>query len=417
MTMDQQLCDGIRRVAEMVVPEHVQAAERLQQAVWAYEPVERIPVVLHGFAPPEWPTYSYREIFDDPEKMFWNELLQSYLGVTLRDDRVMTVRANFGPAVIPSLFGATVRADSATTWVEGCHSSRAVRETVDRGLPALDAGLGKRVLAVEEFYRDCLRNNGLSSHIHIFQANNQGPFDCAALLWGHEIYTAMLDEPDLVHALLDLIVQTTIAFVRRQKEVLGEPAEWMHHWWYRVPAGVRMVNDMTINLSPTMYAEFVRPYNERVFDAFGGGYMHYCGHGLQSQHLRLATKGLRGIEMGAEDAEKTPAYTIDAICRDASEHRVTICWIGPKLPAQRPPQITTGLVYGHLERKLRSLEDARRCCAMFKTSGASNPSYATEGRDCPSNRDLRSILGKSFHYICTNSSIRRSRLGRVIPRR
>jgi hypothetical protein len=360
MTMNQRLCDGIRRVAELTVPDHVQAAERLQQAVWAHEPVERIPVVIHGFAPPEWPTYSYCEIFDDPEKMLWNELLQSYLGVILQDDRVMTVRANFGPAVIPSLFGTTVRADLATTWVDGCHTSRAVREIVDRGIPDLSAGLGSRVLATEAFYRDCLRDNGLSPYVHMFQADSQSPFDCAALLWGHEIYTAMLDEPDLVHALLDLITKTTIAFVRRQKEVLGEPTEWMYHWWYRVPAGVRVVDDTTINLSPAMYAEFARPYNERVFDAFGGGYMHYCGHGLQSQHLRLATKGLRGIEMGAEQSEKNPAYTIDAICRSASENQVTICWIGPKLPPQRPPYITTGLVYGHVDRELGSLQDAQR---------------------------------------------------------
>ena len=259
--MEEQLRDGIRRIAEMIVPGHVQAAERLQQAVWAYEPVDRIPVVMHGFEPPDWPTYPYRDIFDDPEKMLWNELLQAYLGVSLRDDRIMTVRANFGPAVIPSLFRATVRADSATTWVDGCHASRAVREIVDRGVPDLTAGLGTRVFETEALYRDYLDENGLAPYVHMFQADSQSPLDCTALLWGNEIYTAMFDEPDLVHALLDLITQTTIAFVRRQKEILGEPPEWMYHWWYRVPGGVRVVDDTTINLSPTMYAEFARPYN------------------------------------------------------------------------------------------------------------------------------------------------------------
>ena len=48
---------------------------------------------------------------------------------------------------------------------------------------------------------------------------------------------------------------------------------------------------------------------------------------------------------------------------------------------------------------------------------AFSPSYATEGRDCPSNKDLRSFFGESFHYIGMNSSILRSRRGRVIPRR
>ena len=40
---------------------------------------------------------------------------------------------------------------------------------------------------------------------------------------------------------------------------------------------------------------------------------------------------------------------------------------------------------------------------------STSPSYATGGQDCPSNKNLRSILAKSFHYICTNSLIRRRR--------
>jgi hypothetical protein len=366
MKMERQLRDGLCRVAEMIVPEHTRAVEGLQQAVWDYRPVERVPVVLHGFAPPDWPTYPYNEVFDNPEKMLWNELFQAYLGVLQQDDRIMTVRANYGPAIIPSMFGAAVFADGATTWIEGCHSSNGIRRIIDRGMPDLSAGLGGRVFQTEVLFRDCLREEGLSQYIHMFQADSQSPMDCAALLWGNEIYTALYDEPDLVHALLDLITETTIAFVRRQKEILGESNEWMHHWWYRVPAGVRVVDDTTINLSPQMYAEFARPYNERIFAAFGNGYMHYCGHGLQAQDLRLATKGLRGIEMGSEFTETRPAFTLDAICRRASRYRVTICWIGTRLPADRPADITTGLIFGFIDRTLRSPEECRHRVAEIR---------------------------------------------------
>ena len=94
---------------------------------------------------------------------------------------------------------------------------------------------------------------------------------------------------------------------------------------------------------------FCRPYNERLFAAFGGGYIHYCGHGLQSQGLRLATPGLRGIEMGAEDAWHNPAYTLEPVWAAASARRVAICWAGPNLPAARPAGLDTGLVYGFWE--------------------------------------------------------------------
>jgi len=355
--VERQLRDGLRRLADLVVPEHVQAAERLQKAVWDYEPVERIPVIVHHLAPPDWPLYSFSEAFDNPERMLWNQLREARIGAGVRDDRMMNVRANYGLATVPSLFGAKVHVDDTTTWVEPCHSSRTIREIVDRGMPDLAGGLGGKVLETEILFRDTLRDYGLAPYVHLFQADNQGPFDCAYLLWGQEIYVAMHDEPELVHALLDLISKATIAFVRRQKEALGEADNEMYHWWYRVPAGVRVVDDVTINLSPTMYAEFDRPYNEQLFAAFGNGYIHYCGHGLQSQDLRLATRGLRGIEMGAEEAWRNPTYTLEAVCARAAEYRVTICWAGPGLPSERPAGLNTGLVYGFWEDGL-TWEDA-----------------------------------------------------------
>ena len=41
--MGKPLHEGLKRLADWVDPQHVLAAERLQQAVWALEPVERIP--------------------------------------------------------------------------------------------------------------------------------------------------------------------------------------------------------------------------------------------------------------------------------------------------------------------------------------------------------------------------------------
>lgn len=355
--MEQRLIDGLKCVADRVAPQHVLAVERLQRAIWAHEQTERIPVILHRLAPPDWPLYSFNEAFENPERMLWNQLREARIGVGLCDDRMMTIRANYGLATVPSLFGATVRVDDTTTWVEPCHTSHIIHKIVDRGMPDLTDGLAGKALETETIFRDTLRDYGLAPYVHLFQADNQSPFDCAYLLWGQEIYIAMHDEPKLVHALLDLISRTTVAFVRRQKEILGEPANEMYHWWYRVPAGVRVVDDVTINLSPAMYAEFCRPYNEQVFSAFGAGYMHYCGHGLQSQSLRLATRGLRGIEMGAEEAWHNPAYTLEAVWRRAAEHHVTICWAGSGLPAERPEGLDTGLVYGFWEDGL-AWEDA-----------------------------------------------------------
>ena len=307
---------------------------------------------MHRASPSDWPRYPQTETFADPEKMLWNELREARIGAGVKDDRIMTVRANYGPAILPSIFGAKVHVDDATTWIDPAHSSRAIREIVERGVPDLNSGFGTQVFATEAFFQGALRDDGLDSYIHVVQANNQGLFDAAYLLWGQEIYVAMHDEPALVHALMDLITRTTIAFTRRQKGVLGEPPDEMYHWWYRLPAGVRVVDDVTFNVSPAMYVEFCRPYNERLFAAFGGGYIHYCGHMLKSQELRLSTNGLRGIEMGGDEAWHNPDYTLEKVWRQAAMHRVTICWVGPGLPAERPAGLDTGLVYGFYEEGL-----------------------------------------------------------------
>ena len=356
-----ELQDGLRRIADLADREHLRDVNRLQTAVWDYRPVERIPVVMHGLKAPDWPLFPYKETFDNPEKMLWNQLYEPYVGTTVRDDRMLTVRPNFWTANIPSHFGFHFKMDETTTWIQACHDADAIRRLIDRGVPDVTSGLARRAIEIFAIYRDHLAEAGLADVVHLFQPDNQGPFDCAYAMSGEEILTAMYDTPELVHRFLDLLSETTIAYVRAMKRAMREPADHMYHWWYRVPGGVRIVDDSTIMLSPEMYDEFSRPYTERIYAAFGGGYMHYCGHGLQSQHQRVATRGLRGIEMGsAEVGSKNPHYVLNDLWKQAAEHRVVICWIGPPgLPVVRP-DIDTGLIYGHIERDVPWGQAAQR---------------------------------------------------------
>lgn len=56
--------------------------------------------------------------------------------------------------------------------------------------------------------------------------------------------------------------------------------------------------------------------------------------------------------MGSEEAWHSPAYTLERVWRNAADHRVTICWVGPGLPSIRPPGLITGLIYGFWEEGL-----------------------------------------------------------------
>ena len=130
-----------------------------------------------------------------------------------------------------------------------------------------------------------------------------------------------------------------------QKANIAEPRGHADHFFYAVPGGIRVVDDVSMNLSPAMYRQFCRPYHERLFAAFDGGYMHYCGHKLQSHEERLSTEGLRGIEMGFDNPARNASYRLDRIWPRAAEMKRTILWMGEGLPEERPP-LRTGLIYG-----------------------------------------------------------------------
>jgi hypothetical protein len=203
------------------------------------------------------------------------------------------------------------------------------------------------VLAFQQFFRDALRSvSGLEATVRVYLSDTQSPLSNALQLWGEDLYAALKDEPELVHEVLDLITRTIAAFTRAQKEIVGEALDRADHFFYSVPGGIRVVDDVSMNLSAAMYREFCVPYHQRLFAEFGGGYMHYCGHRLQSQAWRLRTAGLRGIEMGFDNPARNAAYRLETIWTEASELRRTIVWMCEGLPETRPAQ-RTGLVYGY----------------------------------------------------------------------
>lgn len=340
------LDEGLKRLADVIDEEQVARAERRQIAVWDYRPVDQIPVIMQDVLVPDWPVFPYQEIYDHPEKMLWNQLRDIYASALLGDDKVFAVRPHYGTGTMASIMGAEVLVNvDAPPWTTPQHTTEAIQRIINRGLPDLEAGLGKRVFETEALFMEYLaRYEPIRQHVHMFLADSQGPFDTAHLLWGSEIYYSMIDEPELVHQLLDLITEATIAFTWRQKEIVGEARDWGYHFSYRMKGGIRIVDDVAMNMSPAMYSEFVLPYFERLTCEFGGGYIHYCGHLLHHQPLRLSLPGLTGLEIGFDNPEREPTYTFQRIQEGAAAHKVALMWHGYELT---PPMqtVSTGMAY------------------------------------------------------------------------
>jgi hypothetical protein len=61
---------------------------------------------------------------------------------------------------------------------------------------------------------------------------------------------------------------------------------------------VWLADDEAVNLSPDLYAEFVAPCYPKIFKAFGGGVLHFCGCGAHLAEILKKMEGLKAINTG-----------------------------------------------------------------------------------------------------------------------
>jgi len=137
----------------------------------------------------------------------------------------------------------------------------------------------------------------------------QGPLSTALQIAGYDKFCYwMYDEPDRIHKLMSLVSDALIAWVRFQKERTGQPLTGAcFPLSVKVPVGyggVWIADDDSVIMSQDLYNEFVRPYNERVLAAFGGGCIHYCGSSTQNIENYCNTKGVTSINnLNLDDLE------------------------------------------------------------------------------------------------------------------
>jgi uroporphyrinogen-III decarboxylase len=90
-------------------------------------------------------------------------------------------------------------------------------------------------------------------------------------------------------------------------------------------------NDASTNLSPAMYEEFVRPYDQRLLAELGGGAIHFCGRGDHFVPKIADLSGLYAInttQPALNNMETIFRHTIDrginliGLERDAAEQAV-----------------------------------------------------------------------------------------------
>lgn len=355
----------LARLDKLIDPQHVARADALQKDCWDYRPVDRLPVLVgslddmskerHHFIE-DWPLFPYGEVFRDPEKMLLDELIPVYEGALLRDDKMYTVRPNFGVGVVPALLGCEVVQEGATyPWVRHLESLDGVKAILDRGAPPLTGELMDHILAAQALFAARMSNfENLSKTVHVATCDPQGPFNIVTECLGPAAFMALYDEPDTMHAFLDLVTDTYIRLVTEQKRIVGEPPDGGYQMQYRLKGGTRICEDNGLSISPEMYREFCMPYNERALAPFCGGYILLCGAFRHQLENVLATKGVTGLTIWSEDPDDLRfAY------EQASRKEIAILWYG-QIPDALRDEMPTGVI---TKITVSSLDEGREVLA------------------------------------------------------
>ncbi|GAG02076.1 unnamed protein product, partial [marine sediment metagenome] len=193
-------------------------------------------------------------------------------------DGTPCIRANTGVGTVATTFGAVQAVfEDKMPWITEHVSLKDLDDfDADTAPPGRDV---EHALDRSRYLAEHLKGSGITT----FCFDTQGPFDIAHLVIGDEIFYSVYDEPDRIHKLLDNCVRAIIRHTHQYKEAVGEPPDGGRHGGnFTMRGGLRICEDTSTLLSEEQIHQFVVPYTRKLLQAFGGGWIHYCG---RNDHL------------------------------------------------------------------------------------------------------------------------------------
>lgn len=252
-------------------------------------------------------TSEYRERFYNPKKMWEAEMKRARPVLDWPSDGIPTVRPNLGVVFVPSMAGQNYEIrEGQMPWCGGplsCDKIRGSREA--------DVTQTELMRLAAEFYR--IHSEKGDGEVAAYQADTQGIFDIAHLLYGDAIFYDIMDEKKIawIDELLDICLDLMVRAARYVKELIGEQDNQMIHGHgteqgvYFPNVGLRISEDSPAMISPEMIDRFVIPRIERCAEEFGGVFMHYCGRHEYFFERLCRCKGVRAIDLGNSEMYDT----------------------------------------------------------------------------------------------------------------
>ena len=264
-------------------------------ATWRGENHDRPAFVLGDVNYAACGQYDVPEDYYNPVPMFQYQAAKIERHMAeIEDDYVPVLFPWYGIAVLPSSLGVSVRFHKG---LDPEAEGAIITEPSDVGrleLPDMEAdGLMPKVLATIDYFR-------ANSDAAVSVTDTQGPLTLALTMTGVEtLFIWMYDEPDIVHELLDFCTTALIEWLKVQKAHAGHMIDgdaYPHAIYLPTGCGGVVFSDDDLTaISAEHYREFVRPCNERLLAAFGGGTIHFCGSARHQIENLTSMRGCTGV--------------------------------------------------------------------------------------------------------------------------
>ena len=215
---------------------------------------------------------SWEDRLADPLVMLRAELDALRPHLEIGDDRVPTVRVQFGTAQVAAAFGCRIVVPENNLPAAGNHVLAGAADAYDLAIPSLNAGWYGKLAEWTDLWKE-----NLPEGVHIQHPDIQSAFNSAHLIRGNDILTDFYDYPAELGVLLDKVTTFMIEILRHTKAMISDDEDWFFDWGSLWKGFARISNCSMQMLSPEFYLEHVLPHDRRFFEAVGGGRMHYCG--------------------------------------------------------------------------------------------------------------------------------------------
>jgi hypothetical protein len=298
-----------------------------------------------------WPAIGVNEALDDPEKMALQQLKPCSDAVAAAGPQLLAVRCNYGTGIMPTLFGADLfvmdpELNTLPTSIPIPGGPATMEALVTAGVPEIGAGLGRSVMDMADTYLELFDGYpNIQRYVHVYHPDLQGPMDVVELLWGSSLFLDIVDRPDLVKSVLELVTETYAAFMCAWEErVPPRRGDVSVHWAMMQPGRIMLRDDSAMNFSPEMFDEFIRPYDAELLRRLGGGAIHFCGRGDHYIRSAASIDGLLAMNLSQpsyNDMETIYSATVDrgipllgldrstaeqALARGRDLHHRVHCW-------------------------------------------------------------------------------------------